>query len=76
MNVAMATVLLRHPIFIKGWSYHRNDSIATKCIHFEGIISHLHNRNVFLLIYLNYDVVLSQRVFHHINETLNDVMTF
>ena len=64
MNVAMATVLLSHPIFIKCWSC----SIAKTIIHFEGIISHTHKRKVFLLICLNYDVVLSHRVLYHINE--------
>ena len=53
----MATILLRHPIFIKCWS-----------CHFEGIISHTHKSKVFLLIYLNYDAVLSRHVLHYINE--------
>ena len=70
--LAMATVLMRHPIFIKCWSCHRNkapSSVATELIHFEGIIHHTHTRKVFLLMYFNYDVLLSRQVLHHINES-------
>ena len=35
------------------------DVSVMKFIHFEGIINHTHKRKVFLLIYLNYDVVLA-----------------
>ena len=42
--------------------------MATKYFHFEEIISHLHKRNVSLLIYLSYGAVLSRHVRHHINE--------
>ena len=51
--------------------------MATKFIHFEGIISHTHTRKVFLLIYLNYDVVLSRCVLQYMYEkgaTLFDVI--
>ena len=68
MNVAMVTVLLSHPIFIMLELLEKQDSVATKFIHFEGIISHTHRSKVFLLICLNYDVVLSRRVLYHINE--------
>ena len=52
VNVAMVTVLLRYPIFIKCCNCHKNKAPwQQKFTHFEGIIIYTHKRKVFPLIY-------------------------
>ena len=69
VNVTMATVLLSHPIPIKCWGCRRNKSQSEiTFIHFEEISSHTYKGEVFLLIYLSYDVVLTRQVLQHTNK--------